>query len=272
MNLTVTHLITLIICFCFTFLLISELIQITGRDDTGRKRDDGHAEQRGKHADESADIRDGSQVAIADRGQRDRCPIQSVEEVIEGPCSGDRVDMRLGIEHDQRGEENVEDGDAEQGEEHPLLLLDDLPQHLNLFRIPDELEQAEYPQKTSDPEYLEPSSKKAENGEDRKQVNNGPGCKRINDESGPPFPLQPVIGCKPTQNIIQDKQGHRYRLHDPECPGLLLKHQGNDAHRDGDNHQHIIDQAFPLPVPGRLDDFKNPFSHRTALVSVCLQK
>ena len=99
--------------FLFSLLPVSALvpflylIHVAGCDDARGQGDDSNADYRGDDADDATDGGDGVNVAIAYRGERTGCPVEGVEEIVEQQLARCRVDILLGIEHDERRDEDV---------------------------------------------------------------------------------------------------------------------------------------------------------------------
>ena len=63
---------------------LTQLVEETARDDAGGKRDHQNAHDRCRDNDDLARFRRGRKVAVANSREGDGCPIQSVDECVEG--------------------------------------------------------------------------------------------------------------------------------------------------------------------------------------------
>ena len=93
-----------------TYLLLSQLIKITGGDNTRGQSNNSYTEQRRKHTYETTDIGDRAHIAITYRGKYHGCPIQGIKERTEGRLTCIWVYVGFDIEQYECRHKDIEQG------------------------------------------------------------------------------------------------------------------------------------------------------------------
>lgn len=168
---------------------VVELFHVSCGDDARWQGDNSDAYHRGNDADDSADIGNRIQVAVTYCGQGTCGPVESVKKIAEEVLASFGVDVFLGVKHDECREEDVENGQRQDGAENPGLPAYDGQDDFKRLKVANDLEYPENFQQSRDTGHLEGGTHEVEDRQDGQQVNNGHRCEGMYDECHPPFSL-----------------------------------------------------------------------------------
>ena len=107
-----------------TYLLLSQLIKISGSDDTRGQSDNGYTEQRRKHTNETTNVGDRAHIAITYRGKCHGCPIQGIKERTEGRLTCIWVYVGFDIEQYECRHEDIEQSQYQDRRQDLTLLIE----------------------------------------------------------------------------------------------------------------------------------------------------
>lgn len=248
--------------FALVFLAFTEFVQIAGGDDAGGQGNDRNAQDGGKHADDTSDVRGGADVAVADGGQRSGSPVKSVKKVLEH-------DRLLQIEHDKRRHNDIRQGNQEDREQDLPFLVEHLQEDLHVPGVPQELEDPENLQQAAQAEELEHAVEECEGRQDGQQVNDGKGREGVEEKRLPGLAVRVlVIRCEPAQKVVDDEDADRHRLEHIKHFRLLTESHRHQTEEDAEKHRPVVDSADE----GGLScfyDFKYPASEVHKVRTCC---
>ena len=123
-------------------------------------------------------------VSIAHCGQRCGRPICSIEERVEA--------VRLCVEHEQRGDQRVADGQTQHGQQRAPLLTQHRRDDADRFGIAQELDHTKGAEGAQQLEQPKAGAQRRQRRKDRQQVDDRPRRHRIQQEGSLTL-LRPVI-------------------------------------------------------------------------------
>lgn len=229
-------------CIVLFFTQHAQFFEITGGDYARWQGDDRDAEQRRKHGYDTADVGYGAQVAVTDGGQGDGRPIEGVEKGTESLFSRCRVDMRLGVEHDQGCQKDIEQRQHQHRQKDLALLVENPHEHFDPVRIAQHLQNTYDSQQAGQTQQFESAVEQVQSGEDRQQIDDSHRSERVDQIRCPAF-FQLDRRSVPSGRVVDDESCYRDDFRDPENGIGARKHQRNNADKDAGKHPNIINAA-----------------------------
>ena len=143
------------------------------------------------------------------------------------------------VEDDQGADQDVFQGHHDDSIEGVSLVVESPDDQVGALGV------AYDPQKTEGPEYAEDSVEVEsiyieESRQNGNQVDDSHSLKGIAKEgSGAGF-IEFDIGCNPAKYIVYDKNDGRDKVNLRQVGVVVLDHDGQDADKDDDRHEHIV--------------------------------
>lgn len=150
------------------------------------------------------------------------------------------------IEHDKRGEDNVEHSDHQHRQQHLPLIPQNAKQQLELLGVAKEFEHPHDLQQPRHPENLVPIRQQIDAGQDRQQVHNPHRRNRIQQERRPSMRVStPQVGGHPMGDVIEDKDDDGEEVKIVKHRILLPKEQRQQAQADANGHEYVVSVTEP---------------------------
>lgn len=230
----------------FLVPLFAQFIQVRSRDNPRRQRDNGHAEQSRKHTDYPSQVIRRINIAVSYRRQGRRGPIQRIEIGIEMGTPLAR------IEHDKRGNNDVEHGNHQHRQQHLAFVPQDAKQNLELLGVTKEFE---HPYDLQQPRYAEnlvPVRQQIDTGQNGQQVYDPHRRDRIEQERHPPMRVSPPqVGRHPMGDVVENKDDDGEEVEIVEDRILLPKEQRQQTKANANGHEYVVsvtEPAVPLAL------------------------
>lgn len=157
-----------------------------------------------------------------------------------------------GIEHDERGDDDVKHGDHQHRQQHLPFVPQDAKQQLELLGVPKEFEHPHDLQQPRHPENLVPVRQQIDAGQNGQQIHNPHRRNRIQQERRPPMRVSPPqVGGHPMGDIVKDKDNNGEEVEIVKHRILLPKEQRQQAQADANGHEYVVsvtESAVPLAL------------------------